>query len=97
MEHNPRELASLGGEDRLTESELLYIRHGLDAEVLALKKCLHYAEETGDEDARQLFKEHADIHHRRFDLMLALLDSPGSITKHAKMLLQTGRGGYGHE
>lgn len=95
MEHNPRELASLGGEHRLTEQELIFFQHALDSEVLGLKKYLHYAEEVGDEDARQLCREHADIHHRRIDLMLALLDAPGDITKQAKLLLQTG-GGYRH-
>lgn len=98
MEHSPRELASLGGEHRLTETELLYLQHGLDAEVLALKKCLHYAQEVGDENARQLFKEHADIHHRRIDMMLALLDAPGDmdITHQAKHLLQVTGGGRRH-
>lgn len=98
MEHNPRELASLGGEHRLTEQELLCVQHGLDAEVLALKKCLHYAQEVGDENARQLLREHADIHHRRIDMMLALLDAPGDadITKQAKLILQSRGGGHGH-
>lgn len=99
MEHNPRELTNLGGEHRLTEQELLCVHHALDAEVLGLKKCLHYAQEVGDEDARNLFREHADIHHRRIDMMLALLDAPGDITKQAKMLLQNAgpdRGGYRH-
>lgn len=91
MEHNRRELASLGQEHRLTEPELMNVHLALDAEVLGLKKCMHYAEEIGDGDARQLMEEHADIHHRRIDMMLALLDSPGDITKHAKMLLQNAR------
>lgn len=91
MEHNARELANLGQEHRLTEAELMYVRHAMDAEVLGLKKCLHYAQEVGDGDARHLLEEHADIHHRRIDMMLALLDSPGDITKHAKMLLQNAR------
>ncbi len=96
MEHNRRELASLDGEHRLTEQELLCVRHALDAEVLALKKSLHYAQEVADEQARQLFREHADIHHRRVDMMLALLDAPGDITKQAKLLLQNSGGGYRH-
>jgi hypothetical protein len=90
MEHSNRELASLEGEHRLTEMELGCVKHALDAEVLGLKKCLHYAQEVGDENARELFREHADIHHRRIDMMLALLDAPGDITKQAKLLLQTG-------
>lgn len=96
MEHNPRELASLDGEHRLTEQEMVYLHHALDAEVLGLKKCLHYAQEVGDEDARQLLREHSDIHHRRIDMMLALLDAPGDITKQAKLLLQNAGGGYSH-
>lgn len=96
MEHTARELASLQGEHRLTAMELMGIQHALDAEVLGLKKCLHYAEEMMDDEARQLLQEHADIHHRRIDLMLSLLDSPGDITKHAKLLLQGARGGELH-
>lgn len=86
----------LSGEHRLTEPELMYIRHALDAESLALKKSLHYAREVGDENARKLLRENADIHHRRVDMMLALLDAPGDITKHAKLLLQNEGGDYRH-
>jgi hypothetical protein len=96
MEHSSREMASLQGEHRLTEQELACVRHALDAEVLGLKKCLHYSQEMGDEQARHLLEEHADIHHRRIDMMLSLLDAPGDITKHAKMLLQNGRPQGGH-
>lgn len=89
MEHSKREMASLDGEHRLTEQELLCVKHALDAEVLGLKKCLHYSDEINDEQARQLFHELADIHHRRMDMMLVLLDAPGDVTKQAKLLLQT--------
>lgn len=91
MEHSNRELSNLQMEHRLTETELLMVQHALDAEVLGLKKCLHYSQEVGDENARHLLREHADIHHRRIDMMLALLDAPGDITKQAKLLLQTER------
>ena len=94
MEYDPNAHGSLAGEHRLTEQELSFVRHGLDAEMLALKKAHHYAREMQDENARQLLQEHADIHHRRIDMMLALLDSPGDITKHAKLLLQNEGGGY---
>jgi hypothetical protein len=91
VEHSQREMANLDMEHRLTEMELAYVKHALDGEVLGLKKCLHYAQEVGDDQARHLFREHADIHHRRIDMMLALLDAPGDITKQAKMLLQYAR------
>jgi|GEM_PF-1525974 len=98
MEHSAREVAALGGEHRLTEAELLAVRHGLDSEVLGLKKCLHYAQEVGDGQARELFREFADHHHRRIDMMLALLDAPGDITKQAKLVLQNAQaqGGNRH-
>lgn len=91
MEHSSRELAALDGEHRLTEMELLCVNHALQAEMLGLKKCLHYADECGDEQARHLFEEHADIHHRRIDMMLDLLGAEGDVTKAAKLLLQTGQ------
>lgn len=87
---------NLGGENRLTEQELLHIQQLLDAETLALKKSLEYAAEAQDEDVRDLFQEMADIHHRRVDMMLALLDARGDITQHAKQLLQSEGGDYGH-
>lgn len=98
MEHTRREMASLEGEHRLTEMELACMQHALDAEILGLKKCLHYAQEVSDENARNLLREHADIHHRRIDMMLALMDAPGDITKQAKLMLQTARsqGGLHH-
>lgn len=83
-------------EHRLTEQELLCIQHLLDAETLALKKSLLYADEAQDEGARALFTEMADIHHRRVDMMLALLDAKDDITQHAKQLLQSEGGDYGH-
>lgn len=89
MEHSKRELAALEGEHRLTEAELLMLEHSLDSEMLGLKKSLHYEAEIKDENARHLLRELADIHHRRFDMLISLLDSPGDITKHAKLLLQT--------
>lgn len=90
MEHSEREMAALGGEHRLTEAELLKLRHALDSEMLGLKKAMHYEDEIADENAKHLLRELADIHHRRFDMLISLLDSPGDITKHAKLLLQTG-------
>ncbi|HWI66515.1 MAG TPA: hypothetical protein VNT75_32195 [Symbiobacteriaceae bacterium] len=89
MDHDNRQLQSRDRVQRLTDMELLMVQHALDAEVLGLKKCLHYSQEVGDENARQLMREHADIHHRRVDMMLALLDAPGDISTQAKLLLQT--------
>lgn len=90
MDHDNRELQTRDWVNRLTEMELLGVQHALDAEILGLKKCLHYSQEVADENARHLLREHADIHHRRIDMMLALLDAPGDdITTQAKLLLQT--------
>lgn len=89
--HHPKRDHESGysGEHRLTEMELLMVQHALDLEVGGLKKCLHYAEETADENAVDLFHKLADTHHRRIEMMLTLLDAPGDITKHAKQLLQS--------
>lgn len=89
MQHDAH---SGSGEGRLTEQELAFINRALDGELLALKKSNHYAQELADENARQLMREHADIHQRRVEMLLALLDAPGDITKHAKLLLQSGEG-----
>lgn len=79
-----------GVQHRLTESELAHIRHALDAEMMAVKKCVHYAGEIRDHDAQSLLAEHQDIHRRRIEMMLSLLDSKGDITTEAKLLLQSG-------
>lgn len=89
MQHDAH---SGSGEGRLTEQELAFINRALDGELLALKKNKHYAQELAEENARQLMREHADIHQRRVEMLLALLDAPGDITKHAKLLLQSGEG-----
>lgn len=94
MEYKSQANGNLAGEHRLTTQELSFVQHALDAEMLSLTKAQHYANEMQDENARQLLKEQADIHHRHVDLMLSLLDAPGDITKHAKLLLQHEGGGY---
>jgi len=98
VEQTAREMNGPGAEHGLTEAELLAVQHALDSEILGLKKCLHYANEVGDEQAKNLLREHADIHHRRVDMMLALLDAPGDVTKQAKLVLQTAQmqGGNHH-
>nr|PZN73395.1 MAG: hypothetical protein DIU55_03465 [Bacillota bacterium] len=92
MDHDGPAGAGPGGGRRLTEQELYFISRALDGELLALQKNGHYAAEMTDENARRLMREHADIHHRRIRLLLALLDAPGDINTHAKLLLQTGEG-----
>lgn len=88
MEHAAHELVSRKGEQGLTEMELAGVQHALDSEVLGLKKCLTYAAESGDDQVQRLFTEMADIHHRRIDMMLTLLEGEGDVTKRAKLLLQ---------
>lgn len=90
MEHSAQELAGRGRERRLTGAELWHLRHALDAEILGVKKAQQYIEDIEDDEARDLLREHVGIHHRRIDLMLALLDAPADVTKQAKLLLQTG-------
>ncbi len=92
MEHDALAGSGPAGERRLTDQELMFVGRALDGELLALKKNHHYADEMTDENARQLMREHADIHHRRINMLLALLEAPGDITKHAKLLLQSGEG-----
>jgi hypothetical protein len=91
MHQTTQPSSSPGRDPRLTEDELTCMNHLLGAEMIGLKKCLHYAKEVQDHEARDLFRELADIHHRRIDLMLALLDAPpgADITTQAKLLLQT--------
>lgn len=98
MEHSAEELAGLQGEPRLTELELASVQQLLDGEILGLKKCQTYMEFSQDEQVRQLLAEQADIRHRRIDMMLALLEGEGDVTKRAKLLLQGQQGEeYGHD
>jgi len=97
MEHAAQEAVSRKGEPRLTEMELAHIQHALDSEVLGLKKCLTYAEDSSDDQVRSLLTEMADTHHRRIEMMLTLLEGEGDVTKRAKLLLQGQQEeGYGH-
>ncbi|HEY8346112.1 MAG TPA: hypothetical protein VIL07_02405 [Symbiobacteriaceae bacterium] len=98
MHHTPQQAAGGKSEGRLTEKEFSYLQHLLEGELLGLKKCLTYAEQSEDDEVRTLLREQADIHHRRIDMMIALLEGDGDITHRAKQLLQgQGEEGLQHD
>ncbi|MCG0238138.1 MAG: hypothetical protein L6E13_02395 [Firmicutes bacterium] len=78
-------------EGRLTEMELQMLTHALDAEATLVRKCLHYAGEMQDEEARRLLQGQAAVHRRHFDQLLALLTAGEEtyITTVAKQIIGT--------
>jgi hypothetical protein len=72
----------------LTEKELFLLTDGLGSEAAAIKKLKHYQRELKDENAKSLLAEMIDRHHRRFDIMLSVLQYKDDVTRTAKLLLQ---------
>lgn len=89
IEHPRHEQSHLAGEHRLTEMEIAYLAHSLDSEALAIKKCMHYAAECKDQDARMLMLDQAGVHRRHYDQLLELLLSDGDPQKAAARILGT--------
>jgi len=71
--------------------ELQMLTHALDAEATLVRKCLHYAAETQDEEARRFLEGQAAVHRRHFDQLLALLTTSEEtyITTAAKQIIGT--------
>lgn len=72
----------------LTEKELFLLTDALGLEAAAVKKYQHYQHELQDERAKQLLAEMIDQHHRRFDMMLSVLQYQEDVSRTAKLLLQ---------
>lgn len=56
--------------DQLTQMEFLQVRELLSTEALAVKKCKLYANDTNDEQLRNLFWESAQVHERNLASLL---------------------------
>lgn len=72
----------------LTEKELFLLTDALGLEAAAIKKYQHYQTELKDEQAKKLLGEFIDRHHRRFDIMLSILQYQEDVSRTAKLLLQ---------
>jgi rubrerythrin len=72
----------------LTEKELFLLTDALGLEAAAIKKYQHFQAELQDEQAKELLAEFIDRHHRRFDIMLSLLQYQEDVSRTAKLLLQ---------
>lgn len=76
--------------NRLTIPELHKCQDMMDIEALMIKKCRHYAQETTDENARKLMEDHANVHERHYQMLLALVEAdPSDATKSAKQVMGT--------
>lgn len=72
----------------MTEKELFLLTDALGLEAAAVKKYQHYQHELQDERAKQLLSEMIDQHHRRFDMMLSVLQYQEDVSRTAKLVLQ---------
>lgn len=89
IEHSRHETGHLSKEHRVTEMEMAFLCHALDAEALAIQKCMHYADECQDQDARMLMLDQAAVHRRHWDQLLEMLLSDGDPQKEAPRILGT--------
>lgn len=72
----------------LTEKELFLVTDAMGLEMAAIKKYEHFRSELKDDRAKELLGEFVDRHHRRFDMMLQLLQYKEDVSRTAKLLLQ---------
>jgi hypothetical protein len=65
---------------QLSTKDLLYLKDELSWELLAMKKCHHYAQECQDPEIRQLLNRVGKIHQQHYQILLNQLNSAGQTT-----------------
>jgi hypothetical protein len=58
----------------LTTKDLAYLKDAMSWELLAAKKCAHWAAETQDPEIKSLLEKAGAMHHQHYDLMLSNVD-----------------------
>lgn len=87
VRHSRHETDHRAGSHGLTEMEIAGLSHALDAEALAVRKCMQYAGQCRDQDARMLLLDLAAVHKRHWDQLLELLHADGDPTQAAHRIL----------
>jgi hypothetical protein len=59
----------------ITTKDLLYLRDQLSWEIVAMKKCRHFAQECSDTEIRQAIDKAGQMHQRHYQLLLKHLQN----------------------
>lgn len=62
----------------VTTKDLAYLKDSLSWELLAMKKCHHFAQECSDPQLRQALEEACRMHQRHYETLLAHLRTGSS-------------------
>lgn len=54
----------------VTTKDIMYLKDQLSWELLAMKKCRHFAEECSDPDIKQAIDRAGRMHQRHYELLL---------------------------
>lgn len=65
---------------QLSTKDLHYLKDELSWELLAMKKCHHYAQESHDPEIRQLLDRIGKIHQQHYQILLNQLKPTDQLT-----------------
>lgn len=65
----------------LTTKDLNYLKDELSWELLAFKKCHHYAQECQDQSIKQLIDQVGRMHQQHYEQLLTHLSSNPAMTQ----------------
>ncbi|SEB51089.1 hypothetical protein [Paenibacillus sp. GP183] len=63
----------------ITTKDFLYLKDQLSWELLAMKKCHHFAQECSDPDIRQAIDEAGQMHQRHYQLFLKHMQNNNTV------------------
>jgi hypothetical protein len=74
----------------ITTKDFLYLKDQLSWELLAMKKCHHFAQECMDAEIKQSLEQAGQMHQRHYELLLKHLqnNNPAEMTKVQQMQMQ---------
>ncbi|MFC4076101.1 hypothetical protein [Salinithrix halophila] len=64
---------------QLTTKDLNYLKDELSWQLLAFKKCHHYAQECQDTEVKQLIDQVGQMHQRHYQQILNHLNTQGNV------------------
>jgi hypothetical protein len=59
----------------ITTKDLLYLKDALSWQLLAMKKCAHFAQESTDPQVKQVIDQTGQMHQRHYNMLLRHLQT----------------------
>jgi hypothetical protein len=63
----------------ITTKDFLYLKDQLSWELLAMKKCRHFAQECSDPQIKQVIDEAGQMHQRHYQLLLKHMQNNNTV------------------